>query len=168
MQDSVFHAAHVEINPTGIFDVGGTCISRSHPVLLDLRIDERLGVGRIQITELVPAGPGPLRHHIEFASICLHALAQIHFDGCPLRRPAQRRDRGGIRVLRIEGLGGVVVHLRQLHRQHVLRQRDRQIVLVVDDGERLTPVALPAEQPVPQPVLHFRRAQNRYLPTSRS
>jgi hypothetical protein len=53
-----------------------------------------------------------------------------------------------------------VRHLRQRHRQQVVGQRDRacRIGLVIHDRERLTPVALPGEQPVLQVVRSPARA----------
>ena len=58
----------------------------------------------------------------------------------------QRRDAG---VVRLE-----VLDVRQLDRQVLLRHRDRAALVAVDDRDRRTPVALPRDAPVVQPVVH--------------
>ena len=80
------------------------------------------------------------------------AVAQVQLDVDPVGQPAQRRLRRRVGVVGRERLRREVVGLGQLDRQHRFRQRDRQAGLVVDDRERLAPVALAGEQPVPQPI----------------
>ena len=103
---------------------------------------------------MVPGGPRPLRHRVGLAQVRLRALAQIQLHLDPVARAGQRGLRLGVRVHRIEGLGGEIGDVGQVHRQHALGQGDRglRIGRVVDDRERLAPVALPREQPVPQAV----------------
>ena len=124
---------------------------RRHPVPFDVLADQGRVVGRIQVAQVVPAGPGPLRHDVQLAAVAAGAVAQIQRDLRPAGRAGQRGHRVAGVVLRDRPEIG---HLRQRHRQHVLGQRDRpvRVGLVVDDGERLAPVALPGEQPVLQVV----------------
>ena len=70
----------------------------------------------------------------------------------PVGQPRQRRLGQRRRVVGRERLRGEVVGVGQLDRQHRVGHRDRQPGLVVDDRERLAPVALPRKQPVAQPV----------------
>ena len=65
----------------------------AHPVPLDIRVAEGLVVRRIQVAQFVPAGTGPLRHDVQFAAVDLRAVAQVQFDGRPLRRAGQRGHR---------------------------------------------------------------------------
>ena len=84
--------------------------------------------------------------------VLLGAVAQVEGDVHPVLVAAQRSLRIGFRILRVEGLRAVVRHVRQVDRQHAVRQQVRDLILVVDDRERLAPVALAAEQPVTQTV----------------
>ena len=87
-------------------------------------------------------------HGVQLPPVLPRPVAQVQHDIAPAGRAGQRRHRVAVlgRRLRLE-LG----HLRQQDRQLRLRQRQRP-VLVVDDRERLAPVPLPGELPVPQPV----------------
>ena len=148
MQHRVLDPADVQVDAAGpVLRV------RPHPVPLDLGVDQPLGVGRVQVADLVPAGPGPLRHRVGLAAVSPRPVAQVQLDLDPVGQPGQRRL--GVRVGRVRTVVRArreVGHVRQLDRQHRLRQRQRQPVGVVDDRERLPPVPLPAEQPVPQLV----------------
>ena len=106
---------------------------------------------RDQVAQVVPARPGPLRHDVQLTAVAPGAIAQIQRDLGPAGRAGQRGHRVAGVVLRYRP---EIRHLRQRHRQHVIGQRDRpgRVGLVVDDGERLAPVALPGEQPVLQVV----------------
>ena len=154
VEHRVLHAADVQVHPAG-----------RHPVPFHLRIDEGGVVGRVQVAQVIPARPGPLRHGVELAPVGPGAVTEVERDRAPARHPRQRRDR--VRGL-VAGCrsGPEVGHLGQQHRQHVLGQRDRP-VLVVDDRERLTPVALPGEEPVTQPVAAFPAAGAAPTPASR-
>ena len=124
---------------------------RRHPVPLDVRAGQGGLVGRIQVAQVVPAGPGPLRHDVQLATVAPGAVTQVQRDLGPAGRAGQCGHRVAGVVLRHRP---EIRHLRQRHRQHVIGQRDRpgRVGLVVDDGERLAPVALPGEQPVLQVV----------------
>ena len=132
---------------------------RRHPVPLDAGIGQRGVVGGVQVAQVVPAGAGPLRHDVQLAAVPPRAVAQVQGDLRPAGRAGQRGHRVAGVVLRFRA---EMRHLRQRHRQHVLGQRDRpgRVGLVVHDGERLAPVALPGEQP----VLHVVRAAARADP----
>ena len=146
MQHGVLDTAHVQVNPA----VAGGCVRGHHPVPLNRRVHQLPGVGRVKIAQAIPAGSGPLRHRVEFAAVPFRAVAQVEFGVGPLRGAGQRRHwvtRLACLWLRLE-----VRHIGQRYWQRFLGKRDGQPVLVVDDRERLTPVALPGEQPVTQPV----------------
>ena len=153
VQHCVFDATHVQIDATGVSGATVAIVGRTHPVLLDRRIDEVVGVGGVEISQFVPARSGPLRHHVDLAAVFLRAVAEIERDGGPLGRARERRNRVGHVVVGIEGLGFEVLELGQQHRQHRRRQRHRAAVGVVHDREWLAPVALTAEQPVAQLVV---------------
>ena len=97
---------------------------------------------RIEITEIIPARAGPLRHGVRFAH---GAVGQVQ----PILGAGQRR-------LAVGG-GLVIFQRRRQHRQRAFRQRFViQIsggVLLPNDRKRLAPVTLPAEQPVAQFVI---------------
>ncbi len=160
VQHGVLDAADVEVHAA----VAGRGAGRHHPVPLDFRVHQPLVVDRVQVAQVVPAGAGPLRHGVELAPVPPRAVAEVELDLRPVGGPGQRRDRvAGLVLVR---LGPEVGHLRQLDRQQFFRQRDRQPVGVVDDRERLAPVALPGEQPVAQPVGPLVVARSAALPAS--
>src|SRR5699024_9128065 len=101
-----------------------------------------MSVIRVDVAQLVPGGTGPLRHDVRVAVVGLGAaaVAEIQLDLDPLACLGQRGLRLGVLVLRVEGDRLVVLDLRQLDREHVLRQRVGDTVGVVDDGEGLAPV----------------------------
>ncbi|RPK43838.1 hypothetical protein EES40_16160 [Streptomyces sp. ADI93-02] len=146
VQHGVLRAADVQVDAAG-----GLSLARAHPVLLDLRVDQLLGVVRVQVAQLVPAGTGPVGHGVGLAAVLLRAVAQVQGDVDPVGVPGQRGLGLGVGVLRVEGARRVVLDLGQLQRQHRLGQRVGDALLVVHDREGLTPVALAAEQPVTQP-----------------
>src|SRR5699024_3859698 len=84
----------------------------------------------------------------------------------PVRCFGQRRLGNRVGIVRIIGPRRIVVHVGQHDRQLVLGQRDGVAVLVVDDGERLAPVALSGEQPVTQFVLNGSVAVPLFLRTA--
>src|SRR6266511_4405160 len=144
VQDRLLDPADVQVDAAR---VAGP--ARAHPVALVGRVDEPVVVVRIDVAQLVPAGARPLRHDVQLAAVAPGPLAQVQGDLGPA---------GGARQRWLWRAGGVVgverrrevaqVEVRQLQRQHRLGQGDRQAVLVVDDRERLAPVALAREQPV--------------------
>ena len=120
-------------------------------------------VRRVEVAQVVPTRARPLRHRVGLAEVRAATAAvtrprrtrEIELDLHPVGGARQRRL--GQRVGIVRGGGFEVDHLGQLDRQHRLRQRDRTDI-VVDDRERLAPVALPAEQPVAQLVRDGRLA----------
>ncbi len=144
VQHGVLDPADVEVHsPAGL---------AGHPVPLDGRIDESGVVGRVEVAQVVPARPGPLGHRVGLAPVAARAVAEVDGDVDPALGAGEGRFgwRGGVVVGdddRLERL-----ELGELDRQRRVRQRQREAVVVVDDRERLAPVALPAEEPVPQLV----------------
>ena len=66
---------------------------RPHPVLLDRCVDEPVLVGGVEVAQLVPARPGPLRHDVQITSVALGSVAEVERDVSPLVDPAQRQIR---------------------------------------------------------------------------
>ena len=147
VQHRVLDAADVQVDAAGVAGPGRV---GTHPVLLDLGIDEPLVVLRVQVAQVVPARARPLRHRVGLAPV-LPGFVTV--DAHPVVGAGQRRLGLGVGVLGIERLGRVVGDLRQLDGQLVLRH-GHGTVGVPDDRERLAPVPLPGEQPVAQLVLH--------------
>ena len=126
---------------------------RAHPVRLVLLGAQRFRVVRVGVAQLVPRAARPLRHDVGVAGVGLEAVAEIQLDVHPVGRLGQRRRRLAVGVVGVEQHRRVVVDVGQFDRQRRFRQRVRTAVFVVDDRERLAPVPLPGEQPVPQLVL---------------
>ena len=123
------------------------------PVALVLDVAEDVIVAWVDVTQLVPRGTSPLRHDIGVADVLLLAIAEIQGHVCPLGGLRQRWVRLRICIVWVKGNRLVVLYLRQLDRQHGLRQSVWQAILVVHDWEWLAPVALARKQPVAQLVL---------------
>ena len=146
VQHRVLGAADVQVDAAAV-----ALPLRAHPVALVLGVDERLVVRGVEVAQLVPARPRPLRHRVGLAAVGLLALAQVELDLDPVGGPGQRRHGLGRLVVVGERGGRVVLDVGQHHGQHRLGQGPRQAVVgVVDDRERLAPEPLPAEQPVAQ------------------
>ena len=126
---------------------------RTHPVRLVLLGAQLFFVVRVGVAQLVPGAARPLRHHVGVAGVGLEAVAEVQLDVHPVGRLGQRRRRLAVGVVGIELHRRVVRDVGQFHGQRRFGQRVRAAVGVVDDRERLTPVPLPREQPVPQLVL---------------
>jgi len=150
VQHGVFDAADVQVHAAGL--AGGLVVVRTHPVVELVLLHHVLGVGRVDVTHVVPAGAGPVRHGVGVAVVGLLAVAQVELDLDPVLVAAQRRLRVGLGVHRVEGARLVVGHVGQVDRQSRVRQQVRGAVLAIDDREGLTPVALAGEQPVAQTV----------------
>ena len=118
------------------------------PLLEKLRIGERLVVERIDVTEIVPAAAGPLRHRVRLADALLAGLrvGDVH----PIRRLRERRLASARRL--------VVLKLGERQRQISLVDERLRAVLPVNHRERLAPVALTREEPVAELVLRLRLA----------
>ena len=130
MQDRVLGATDVEID--------------RQPVVRGLLREGRGRVRRIHVAQVVPARAGPLRHRVRLAAELLagRAIADLH----PL---GDRRERalGGARGL-------VALDRGKGQRERIVRDRDGRPVLLVEDGNRLAPIALPREEPVAQAEVH--------------
>ncbi len=125
---------------------------RAHPVGLVLLAAEPFCVVRVGVAQLVPGAAGPLRHDVGVAGVGLQAVAEVQLDVHPFGRLGQRRRRLAVGVVGVEQHRRVVRDVGQLDRQRGVIQRVRAPVAVVDDRERLTPIALPREKPVAQLV----------------
>ncbi len=110
-----------------------------HPVALFLGVPGSFRVLRIDISQVVPARPGPLRHRVGFALV---------FVG--IAHPRHR-----LAEWRLGPAGGAeVVQLGEPHWQFRQRHGVRSIILIEQDRERLAPVALAREEPVAQFVIN--------------
>ncbi len=147
VQHGVLDATDIQVDTAGVAFVLG-----AHPVLLDLGIDEGIGVGRIEVAQLVPARPRPLGHDVDFATVGGRAVAEVEFDVEPLGGACQRRHRIGDVVVGVHGGRTEVFEFGQRDRELVVGDGMRATLGVVDDRERLAPVALAGEQPVTQAV----------------
>ena len=152
VQHRVFDAAHVQVHATAVARELG-----AGPVPFVFQGTELVGILRINVAQLVPGGAGPLRHDIGVPPIVLQAIAQVQFHIHPVGGLGQRGMGDGIGVVRVEGHRLVVFHLGQDHGQGRFGQGVRHIVLIVHNGERLTPVALAGKQPIAQLILDFFR-----------
>ena len=152
VEHSVLDAADVQIHAAFVTRI--LVVVRTHPVVELVLLHHVLGVGRVDVAHVVPAGAGPVRHGVGVAVVGLDAIAQVKFDLDPVLVAAQRSLRVGFGVHRIEGARLIVRHVGQVDRQRGIRQQMRGAVLAVDDRERLTPVALAGEQPVTQTIAH--------------
>ena len=121
------------------------------PILVGLLAHECLVVVRIHIAEVVGAGSGEARHGAEFDGEDGLMVDESLFDHAALLRvPGPLL---GASQWRLATLGGLVgVDLGQLQRQAVFGNHIGHVVLVID-GEGLTPVALAGENGVAQAVV---------------
>ena len=123
MQYRVLRPADIQIN--------------RHPVFFLRAVTAAIIVIRVNIPQIIPAAPRPLRHSIGLAG---RAVGQMH----PFGRARQRRlARGGRFEIR---------QWRRQQRQSRFRQRLVPARLP-NDGKRLPPITLPAEEPVAQFVV---------------
>ena len=107
------------------------------PVFLGFLRDKSVGITRIAVAKIVPAGSRPLRHGVGLAG---HAIRQLH----PLLR--FRQDR----LWRTRRL--VVLQWRREQRQILVGNRE-MLPILPKDRKRLAPVALAREKPVAELVL---------------
>ena len=149
VQDRVLHTAHVQVGAAGGIAILGP---RPHPIGLVGGIDQRVLIGGVDVTHLVPARARPVGHRIGLTAVLLEAIAQVELNLSPLLGLAQRRLGIGGGVIGVVGARGVVGDLRKLDRQHGLRQGVDAALGVPHDGEGLSPVALTAEEPIAQSV----------------
>ena len=99
VQHGVFDAADVQVHAAGL--AGGLVVVRTHPVVELVLLHHVLGVGRVEVTHVVPAGAGPVRHGVGVAVVGLLAVAQVELDLDPVLVAAQRRLRVGLGVHRV-------------------------------------------------------------------
>ncbi len=135
VQRGVLHAAVVPVH--------------RHPVVKRFLGGKGLVVVRIAIPEEIPAGTRPLGHGIGLPLRGGAAAGAGHVH--PLGDGRQRA------LARVRGL--ILRHLRQQQGQVFFRKRHCAAGRAVDDGDGLTPVALPGKHPVPQLIVHLALAQ---------
>jgi hypothetical protein len=68
VEHGVLDAADVEVDAAAVALVAG-----AHPVPLDLGVDEGVLVGGVEVAQLVPARPRPLRHRVQLPPVHLRA-----------------------------------------------------------------------------------------------
>ena len=135
VQGGVFHAAVVPVH--------------RQPVV-QLFARRRLGVVvRIDVTQEVPTRTGPLRHRVRLAPGLAAARRALRIH--PIREQRQRRF---ARVCRL-----VAFDFGQHQRQLVFGDGHPAARLAMDQRDRLAPIALAAEDPVAQPIVHGGAAQ---------
>ena len=147
VQNRVFHAADVQVGAAA-----DLAFARPHPVVEVFRIREGLGVRRVGVAHFVPARARPLGHGVGLATVGLQAVTQVEFNVHPFFGASQGCFRFGVRVLRVEGARRVVGDFRQFNGQHLFRKSVCNPLLIPDDREGFTPVALAGEEPVTQAV----------------
>ena len=109
------------------------------PILISLVRNKGLIVMRIHIAQVIGRRTCKARHGVQFQRITIGSY--------PVLGATQRR---------FASLGGQeLVHLGQLQRQLAFIEGLRLIVLIIIDGERLTPIALTAEDGVAQTIVHL-------------
>ena len=130
--------AAVEQVQNGVLDAANVVID-GHPTVGSLAGEGQLGVVRVGIAQVIPAGAGE----------------GVHGIGLTLGRAAADRAGGLVEVLALgEGLAGAQVQvLGQRHRQLVLGHGHDAAVLAVDGRDGIAPVALAADEPVAQAEL---------------
>ena len=127
----------------GVLDATDVVID-GHPTIGSLSGEGQLGVVRIGIAQVVPAGAGE----------------GVHGIGLALGRATADRAGGLVELLALgEGLAGTQVQvLGQRHRQLVLGHGHDAAVLAVDGRDGVAPVALAADEPVAQTELDLATA----------
>ena len=135
--------AAVEQVQNGVLDATDVVID-GHPTVGCLAGERQLGVARVGIAQVIPAGAGE----------------GVHGIGLALRRAAADRAGGLVEVLALgEGLAGAQVQvLGQRHRQLILGHGHNAAVLAVDGWDGVAPIALTADEPVAQAELDLATA----------
>ena len=147
VQHCVLNSTHIQVHAAGV-----AVMLWSHPILLNVFINERFGIGWVEVAQFVPTRASPLRHHVYFTAILLRPIAKVKRDIDPVLNAGKRRNWVGGFVVRVECLWLEVSQFWQQNGQCRCWNRDWLIVFVVNNRERLTPVALTGEQPVAQLV----------------
>ena len=130
--------AAVEQVQNGVLDATDVVID-GHPTVGGLAGERQLGVVRVGIAQVIPAG----------------ASEGVHGIGLALGRAAADRAGGLVELLALgEGLAGAQVQvLGQRHRQLVLGYGDDAAVLAVDGWDGVAPIALTGNEPIAQTEL---------------
>ena len=135
--------AAVEQVQNGVLDATDVVID-GHPTVGGLAGEGQLGVVRVGIAQVIPAGAGE----------------GVHGIGLALGRATADRAGGLVELLALgEGLAGAQVQvLGQRHRQLVLGHGHDAAVLAVDGRDGVAPIALAADEPVAQAELDLATA----------
>ena len=130
--------AAVEQVQNSVLDAADVVID-GHPTVCRLAGEGQLGVVRVGIAQVIPAGAGK----------------GIHGIGLALGRAAADRAGGLVEVLALgKGFAGAQVQvLGQRHRQLILGHGHDTAVLAVDGRDGVAPIALAADEPVAQTEL---------------
>ena len=97
VQHGVLDTADVQVDTARM-----TVALGPHPVLLDRGVDEAVGVGGVEVAQLVPAAACPLRHHVGVAVVALRAVAQVEQRVRPVGQSVERALGVAHRVVGIE------------------------------------------------------------------
>ena len=130
--------AAVEQVQNGVLDAADVVID-GHPTIGSLAGEGQLGVVRVGIAQVIPAGAGK----------------GVHGIGLALGRATTDRTGGLVKVLALgKRLAGAQVQvLGQRHRQLILGHGHDAAVLAVDSRDGVAPIALAADEPVAQAEL---------------
>ena len=130
--------AAVEQVQNSVLDAADVVID-GHPTVCRLAGEGQLGVVRVGIAQVIPAGAGE----------------GVHGIGLALGRATADRAGGLVELLALgEGLAGAQVQvLGQRHRQLILGHGHDTAVLAVDGRDGVAPIALAADEPVAQTEL---------------
>ena len=150
VEEHLVPEARVEQVQHRVLDAADVQVDR-HPVALLFRVDEPTVVVGVAVAQVIPARPCPLRHRVGLAGV----HRPVHLHPQPVLRLAQRRL-GGARGLE-------VLHLGKGDGQVFFVDRVGKPLVIEQDGKRLAPVALSAEQPVAQLVVHAALAEALFL-----
>ena len=147
VQHGMFHTAHIQVDAACVAFMLG-----AHPIVLNVLVYKHGVVGWVEVAKFVPARTGPLRHHVYFASIFARAIAKIERHVHPVLHAGKRWNGVGGFVVRVEQLGFEVGQFGKQHGKCAWWNGNWLVVFVVDNWERLAPIALAREQPVAQLV----------------
>ena len=115
-----------------------------HPIRFFFLGAKALGIMRIEVAEIVPAGTRPLRHSICFAAGRTSAVRThgIYPFGNFGKRAFSRVGRG------------IAVRFRKSERQIFFVQRNNAAFSAMHQRDRLPPVPLPTEHPVAELIVN--------------
>ena len=154
VQHRVLDAANIKVNSAGVASRLWT-----HPIFLDLGVNEPLAICWIQVAQLIPARPGPLWHHVDFSSVSFWTVAEIKSHAQPVGYARKWWHRVGRLIIRVKGLWLEVHQLGQLDGQQFVGHRMGHVMFVVNNRKRFAPISLTREQPVAQFVSDRRSAE---------